>query len=57
MAGHDDHEHGHEDHHDHEEGRSTAPQSEYTMADVRTGLVVALVGLILVLGVPVALTL
>jgi hypothetical protein len=49
----DDHDHGHED----DEGRTTAPQSAYTARQVAVGFVVALVGLALVFGVPLALTL
>jgi hypothetical protein len=44
----DDHDHGH----DEEEGRTTAPQSEFTAQQVAVGFVVALVGLALVFGVP-----
>lgn len=57
MADHSDADHGHEDHHDHESGRSTAPQSAYTTRDVAVGWVVALVGLLVVFGIPIALTL
>lgn len=35
--------------------RSTAPQSDYTMGQVLTGLVVMLVGLVVVFGLPLAL--
>ena len=55
MADHSD-EGGHTDHHDHESGRSTAPQSEYTTRDVAVGWTVAVVGLVLTFGVPIALT-
>jgi len=37
--------------------RSTAPQSEYTGRDVAVGTVVAIVGLLVVFGVPLAVTL
>ena len=49
---HDDHEH-----HPHgsDDGRTTAPQSEYTMGDVALGAVVAAVGLAVTLGVPLLL--
>jgi hypothetical protein len=50
-----DHEHGHEDHHDHESGRSTAPQSGYTNREVGIGLAVALAGTFLVFVVPILL--
>jgi hypothetical protein len=55
MADHAD-DGGHSDHHDHEEGRSTAPQSAYTGRDVAVGWVVALVGLLVTFGIPIALT-
>lgn len=51
----DDHEgHEHHPHGDHE-GRTTAPQSEYTSRDVAIGAVIALVGLLLTFGIPLAL--
>ena len=37
-------------------GRSTAPQSEYTGRDVAVGTVVAIVGLVVTFGVPLAVT-
>ncbi|WP_255149917.1 DUF7550 family protein [Halorarius halobius] len=37
--------------------RTTAPQSDYTGRDVAVGFVVALVGMAVVFGVPLALTL
>jgi hypothetical protein len=46
---------GHEDHHDHESGRSTAPQSPYTNREVGIGLAIALVGVLLVFVVPILL--
>jgi hypothetical protein len=46
--------HGHDDE---AAGRTTAPQSEYTAQQVGTGFAVALVGLVVVFGVPLALTL
>jgi len=55
MADHSDEAHGHGD--DHENGRSTAPQSAYTTRDVAVGWVVALVGLVVTFGIPIALTL
>jgi hypothetical protein len=46
--------HGHDDE---EEGRTTAPQSEYTASQVGLGVAVALVGLVVTFGIPLALTL
>jgi len=46
---------GHEDHHDHESGRSTAPQSDYTNREVGIGLAIALAGTVLVFLVPTLL--
>ncbi|MEF8841240.1 MAG: hypothetical protein V5A62_06385 [Haloarculaceae archaeon] len=46
---------GHEDHHDPESGRSTAPQSDYTNREVGIGLAIALVGIFLVFAVPILL--
>lgn len=46
--------HGHDEE---EEGRTTAPQSEYTTSQVGLGFAVALVGLVVVFGLPLALTL
>jgi hypothetical protein len=43
--------------HDEEEGRTTAPQSEYTASQVGLGFAVALVGLVVTFGIPLALTL
>jgi hypothetical protein len=57
MTDHSEEDHQHEDHHDNEEGRSTAPQSGYTMQDVGLGFAVTLVGLVVVFGIPIALTL
>jgi hypothetical protein len=57
MTAHSDGDHEHGSAHDHDEGRSTAPQSEYTLQDVGFGFVVTLVGLIVVFGIPIALTL
>jgi hypothetical protein len=48
--------HGHDDGHDHG-GRSTAPQSAYTLREVGIGLAVTAVGLVVTFGVPLALTL
>ena len=50
----DDHDHGHAEE---PTGRTTAPQSEYTAREVGFGFAVALVGFLLVFGVPLALTL
>ncbi|MFC6836057.1 DUF7550 family protein [Halomarina ordinaria] len=55
----------HDDHADHEsttpeprpDERQTAPQGPYSRGQVVTGFVVALVGLAVVFGVPIALTL
>jgi hypothetical protein len=44
---------GHSDHHDHEGGRTTAPQSEYTMREVGVGFAVALVSFLVVFAVPI----
>lgn len=54
MADETDHE-GH-DHHPHESvaERSTAPQSDYTGRDVTAGVIIALVGLLITFGVPIA---
>jgi hypothetical protein len=61
---HDDHgdhgDHGdHDDHGDHphgsSDGRTTAPQSEYSMRDVALGAVVAAVGLAATFGIPLLL--
>ena len=52
----------HDDHDDHEhhphgpdDGRTTAPQSEYTMRDIALGAAVAAVGLAVTFGVPLLL--
>jgi hypothetical protein len=42
----------HDDHEHHDEGRSTAPQSEYTPRDVAFGVVIAAVGLLVTFGIP-----
>ena len=47
---------GHEDHHDHESGRTTAPQSPYTNREVGIGLAIALAGIVLVFAIPILLT-
>ena len=49
---HDDHEH-----HPHgsDDGRTTAPQSEYSMRDVALGAAVAAAGLTVTFGVPLLL--
>ncbi len=46
---------GHENHHDHESGRTTAPQSAYTNREVGIGLAVALAGTFLVFVIPILL--
>jgi hypothetical protein len=62
----DDHGHGHADRPDYDPTtpeapardpplRSTAPQSEFTMSQVGVGVAVALVGLVVVFGLPLAL--
>lgn len=35
--------------------RTTAPQSDYTMRDVGVGVLVAVVGLVIAFGIPIAL--
>lgn len=52
-----DHE-GH-DHHPHgsTSERTTAPQSEYTGRDVAVGVLIALVGLLVTFGIPLAILL
>ena len=47
----------HDDHDDHgsSDGRTTAPQSEYSMQDVALGAVVAAVGLAATFGIPLLL--
>jgi hypothetical protein len=43
----------HDDHEDEaEEGRTTAPKSDYTGREIAIGAVVALVGLLVVFGIP-----
>ncbi|WP_248515642.1 DUF7550 family protein [Salinarchaeum laminariae] len=64
-AGHDDHDHGNHgdeshghDAHDHDSepaGRTTAPQSEFTMREAAIGGVVTAVGLVVAYGVPALL--
>jgi len=51
--------HADHDHHPHESTatRSTAPQSDYTGRDVAIGAVVALVGVAVTFGVPLAVLL
>lgn len=48
---------GHGTGHDHDDGRTTAPMSGFTTREVGIGAVIALVGLAVVFGVPLALTL
>lgn len=43
--------------HDHDDSRTTAPMSGFTTREVGIGAVIALVGLAVVFGVPLALTL
>ncbi|PSQ23696.1 hypothetical protein BRD04_02670 [Halobacteriales archaeon QS_9_67_17] len=50
-----DDDHADHDHPDDESERTTAPQSDYTNRDVAVGAVVALVGLLVVFGVPLLL--
>lgn len=50
----DDH-HDHHGDHDDEEWRETAPMQDFTMGQVGTGMAVALVGMVLVFGVPLLL--
>ncbi|MFB6207584.1 MAG: hypothetical protein ABEJ05_13770 [Haloglomus sp.] len=50
----DDHDHGHDDE---PEGRTTAPQSDYTAREVGIGFAVALAGIFVVFGIPLALPL
>ena len=55
---HSDHDdHGDHDHRPHgsSDGRTTAPQSEYSMRDVTLGAVVAAVGLAATFGIPLLL--
>lgn len=49
---------GEHEHHPHgvKDGRSTAPQSEYTARDVAFGAVVGAVGLLVTFGFPLLLT-
>ncbi|QLD84983.1 hypothetical protein HWV23_04365 [Natronomonas halophila] len=43
----------HDDHVDEaEEGRTTAPQSDYSGRDVAIGAVVAVIGLLVIFGIP-----
>ena len=51
--------HGDHEHHPHEptEARSTAPQSDYSGREVAIGAAVALVGLAVTFGVPLAVLL
>jgi hypothetical protein len=42
----------HDDHGEADEGRTTAPQSDYTSRDIAIGAVIALVGLLVVFGIP-----
>ncbi|WP_435360701.1 DUF7550 family protein [Haloarchaeobius sp. DFWS5] len=55
----DEHASDHDDHHEHHEGetegRVTSPMQEFTMGQVGTGFVVALVGITLTFVVPLLL--
>mgnify|MGYP000008808076 CR=1 FL=1 len=52
----DDHDHGHDDHHEGEqEGRVTSPMQDFSMSQVTTGLLVFVVGLVVTFGIPLAL--
>lgn len=55
----DDEAHDDHDHHPHGSSseRSTAPQSEYTGTQVAVGIVIALVGIAITFGVPLAVLL
>jgi hypothetical protein len=56
MTDHADEDHGgHEDHHEHGSGRTTAPQSAYTNREVGIGLAIALAGTFLVFLIPILL--
>ncbi len=54
MADHEDH-----DHHPHERtaGRTTAPQSDYSLRDVAIGVVIAAVGIAVTFAIPIVGTL
>jgi hypothetical protein len=45
----------HDDHEHHEDGRTTAPQSEYRARDVAFGAAVAAVGLLVTFAIPLLL--
>ncbi|ELY27566.1 hypothetical protein C498_13524 [Haloferax volcanii DS2] len=52
----DDHDHGHDDHHeDEQDGRVTSPMQEFSMSQVTTGVLVFVVGLVVTFGIPLAL--
>jgi hypothetical protein len=42
----------HDDHGEEDEGRTTAPQSDYSGRDVAIGAVIALIGILVVFGIP-----
>lgn len=42
----------HDDHGEEDEGRTTAPQSDYSGRDVAVGAVIALIGILVVFGIP-----
>jgi hypothetical protein len=50
-----DHDDGHGEHESPATERTTAPQSPFTMGDVTTGFVVALIGMIVVFLIPLLL--
>lgn len=52
--GHGDHHDGH-DHHDEPDGRTTAPQSDYSGRQVAIGAIVTAVGIAIAYGVPALL--
>jgi hypothetical protein len=45
----------HDDHEYHDDGRTTAPQSEYTARDVAFGAAVAAIGLLVTFAIPLLL--
>jgi hypothetical protein len=42
----------HDDHGEEDEGRTTAPQSDYTGRQIAIGAVVAVIGLLVTFGIP-----
>ena len=57
MADHDDEDHGDDEPQKEWDTRATAPQSPYSGRDVAVGAIVALIGVLITFGVPLALTL